>query len=70
MFAGRLCLITSIFQDIKKQYEEKQAVLGPEQSFMFKDDAISLEIPVNGRTIEKWKVNPTIQPKVGNSLAV
>ncbi len=69
VFSCWMFIVTVQFQVIKSHYEAKQAVLGPEQSFMFKDDAITLDIPKNGKTKNKWKVNPTIQPKVIHTLS-
>ena len=52
-------------QNIKNQYISRKAVLGPEQSIIFKEDKISLDIPKEGRIVQdEWKIVPTIPPKV------
>ena len=49
---------------MKKEYEEKKATLGPEQSLSFKESTITLDISREGKIIEgQWKVFPTIPPK-------
>ena len=54
---------------MKSQYKAKRVLLGPGKGFLFKDKAISLEIPDHGVMQGKWKIIPTIPPKVSSQEA-
>ena len=52
-------------QTVKREYTLKKATLGPEQSIVFKDTSIILDIPREGKVFQdQWRVFPTIPPKV------
>ena len=42
------------------------AEYGPEQSLVFKEEVITLDIPIEGRVQDDWKVLPLTPPKVRN----
>ena len=46
------------------EYSEKGALAGPHQPVEFESDMISLDIPMEGITIEGWKITPLIRPVV------
>ena len=52
---------------IRSEYEkEGNAVFGPDQSVEFESSTnmITLDIPVEGLTVEGWKITPLIRPVV------
>ena len=53
---------------IKNEYEkiEGGAVFGPDQPVEFEPNSgmIALDIPLEGITIEEWKITPLIRPVV------
>lgn len=52
-------------QTVKKAYSLRKAELGPEQSVIFKESSITLDIPRKGHILaDQWKVFPAIPPKV------
>ena len=55
---------------IEIKYSEKGALVGPHQPAEFKagHDAISLDIPMEGLSIQGWKITPQIFPVVSSCV--
>jgi hypothetical protein len=49
---------------IEIKYSEKGALVGPQQSVEFEADAISLDISMEGLSINGWQITPLIRPVV------
>ena len=52
---------------IRNEYEkEEDAVFGPDQPVEFESSAnmITLDIPIEGLTVEDWKITPLVRPVV------
>lgn len=54
---------------VKKEYSLRKALLGPEQPLYFKEDRISLNVPISGKKLEGWILKPAFKPKVINNTA-
>ena len=53
-------------QVVKKDYNDKGAIVGPHLPVEFEASRISLELPSNGVTLEEgWKLLPLFNPEVG-----
>ena len=53
-----------IMQVVKEEYERKGAILDFNRLVEFESDAITLDIPEDGITIEGWEVTPKFLPMV------
>ena len=53
---------------IENNYREKGALFGPHQPVKFQADSISLDIPMEGRSIQGWKITPSIRPVVSSCV--
>ena len=51
---------------VKDEYIKQGALPGPHQVVEFESDAITLDIPLEGKTIKGWKITPLIRPVVSS----
>ena len=51
-----------------KKYEKEGAILGVHQLIEFEADAISLDIPMDGLSIQGWKITPLMRPVVSSCV--
>ena len=58
--------VTMYSQVVKKEYDDKGAVVGPNLPFEFEASSISLELPSEIATPkEGWNLHPLFNPEVG-----
>ena len=54
----------SICKEIENDYNKRKARLGSNQTIEFESDVITLDIPLEGTTINGWIITPLIRPVV------
>ena len=54
------------FKVVKEKYERGRAIHGPHQPLEFESNAITLNIPMDGKAISGWKITPLIRPVVSS----
>lgn len=65
-----LLSVIKLLQEVKKHYKSKRAKKGSHLHIEFKDDKISLNIPIQGVSIKQWKLTPLATPTVSQILNV
>ena len=55
-----------LFQVVKEEYNKKGAVLGLHQPVDFESENITLDIPMEGITIDGWEISPLVRPVVSS----
>ena len=54
------------YKVIGHEYEKKGALPGPHQPVEFDSDMITLDIPIEGTTINGWTITPLMPPVVSS----
>ena len=65
-FIVLIITVTMYSQVVKKDYNDKGAIVGPHLPVEFEESTITLNLPSKGVTLKKgWRLLPLINPGVG-----